>query len=73
MSSPRSYIERSARAKIDKLGGTESVDLLSVRQVPPHDQRDLLLAQLLDSNLQRVGLSLQVDKDRCVHAVFQSR
>lgn len=43
-------------------------DILSVGHVPPHDQRDLLLAQLFDSDLQGVGLSLKIHEDRSVHA-----
>lgn len=35
-------------------------DILAIRQISAHDQRDLLLAELFYSNLQRIGFSLQV-------------
>ena len=42
--------------------------LLSIWQVPAHDERNLLLPQLLDGNLQRIRLALEVDQHRRVHA-----
>jgi hypothetical protein len=42
---------------------------LSIRHVPPHDERNLLLSELLDSNLQRIRLALKINQDGRVHAV----
>lgn len=48
-------------------------DSLSVRHVSPHDQGYLLLSQLLDSNLQRIGFSFQVNKNWRIHARYRSQ
>jgi hypothetical protein len=42
----------------------------TIGQVSAHNQRDLLLAQLLDGNLQRIRLALDVNQDRSVHTVI---
>ena len=46
-------------------------DILAVGHVAPDDERNLLLAQLLDGDLKRVGLALEVDEDGGVHADLQ--
>lgn len=56
-------------SKVQDDSQSDDRNLLSIRHVAAHDQRDLLLAQLFDSDLQRIGLSLQVDEDRSVHAI----
>ena len=43
-------------------------DLQAVRQIPPHNQRDLLLAKLLDGNLQRIRLTFDIHQNGRVHA-----
>ena len=40
---------------------------LSVRKISPHNQRNLLLPQLLDCNLQRIRLSLKVNEYGRIH------
>lgn len=43
-------------------------NILSIRHVPSHNQRNFLLAQLFDGDLQGVRLALEVDQDGRVHA-----
>ena len=43
----------------------------AVGQVPPHDDGDLALLQLLHRDLQRVRLALQLDHDRGAHGDLQ--
>ena len=45
------------------------LDLLAIRHVSSHNQRNLLLSKLLDGNLKRVRLALQVHQHRRIHAV----
>jgi hypothetical protein len=47
-------------------------DKPSIRQVPPDHERDLLLPQLLDGDLQRVRLVLQVHQHRRILAIRPS-
>lgn len=46
-----------------------SDDIQSIRHVAPHNQRNLLLAEFLDGDLQWVGLSFKIDENGSVHAV----
>ena len=46
--------------------------LQAIGQVASYDQRNLLLPQFLDGDLQRVGLSLDVNENGCVHAEMPS-
>lgn len=48
-----------------------AANLLSVRKIPTNNERDLLLPQLLDGDLQRIRLALEVDQHRRVHADLQ--
>jgi len=41
--------------------------LPSVRQIPSHNERDLLLVQFLHSDLKRVGFTLKVNEHWSVH------
>jgi hypothetical protein len=41
--------------------------LQAIGQVASHDQRDLLFPQLLDGNLQRIGLALDVYEHGRIH------
>lgn len=50
----------------------EPGDVLSIGHVSPHNQGNLLLPQLLDGYLKWVGLSLEVDKNRGIHAMLTS-
>lgn len=47
---------------------TRQKGLLSIREITPDNERDLLLPQLLDSDLERIRLALKIDQNRCVHA-----
>lgn len=49
----------------------DSQNILSIRHIPAHDKRNLLLAQLLDGNLQGICLALEIDQDGSVHADLQ--
>jgi hypothetical protein len=40
--------------------------VVSIRQISPHDQWNLLLLQLLCSDLEGIRHALDVDKDRCI-------
>jgi hypothetical protein len=44
------------------------VDSPSIRQVSPHDQRNFLLIELFDCDLQRICLTLEIDQYRRIHA-----
>jgi len=46
--------------------------LPSVWQIPPHNKRHLLLSQLLDGDLQGVGLAFDIDKHGRIHTVSKS-
>lgn len=43
----------------------------AIGQVAPNSERDLLLVQLLDRNLQRIRLALQIHQHRRIHADLQ--
>lgn len=45
------------------------INSLSIRKIPPDDERDLLLSQLLHGYLQRIRLTLEVDQNRGIHTV----
>lgn len=38
-----------------------------IRKISPHNERNFLLVEFLDSNLQRVRFTLKIDKHRSVH------
>lgn len=40
-----------------------------VGQISPHNERDHLVVELLHGNVQGIGLALQIDQNRCVHAM----
>ena len=46
-------------------------NILSVRKIPPHDKRYLLLIQLLQRNLKGVRLALKIDQDWRIHTNLQ--
>lgn len=50
----------------------EKFDLPSIWEVAPNNEGNLLLSELLDSDLQRIRLALNVDKDWRIHAVCES-
>lgn len=43
------------------------VNLLSVWKVSPDDQRNFLLIEFLESNLERIGLAFKINQDRSIH------
>lgn len=49
-------------------GAEEKGDLLSIRHVATDNQRDLLLAQLLNGDLKRIRLALEINQHWRVHA-----
>jgi hypothetical protein len=42
---------------------------LSVRKVSPNDQRDFLLIEFLESNLERIGLAFKINQNRGIHTM----
>jgi len=63
-SSPRSCEVTLATSFPEKLAARDSQ---AIRQIPPHNQRDLLLPKLLDRNLQRIRLTLHIHQYRRIH------
>lgn len=53
-----------------KVGRVEVVKncLPAIRQISAHDQRDFLLAKLLERDLEGIGLAFEIDEDGCIHA-----
>lgn len=51
---------------------TRPIFIVTVWQVPPHDQWNLLLLQLLCGNLERICHAFNIDQDRSVTTVFIS-
>lgn len=45
-------------------------NLLAIREVSSHDQRDLLLSHLLDGDLEGIRLTLEIDQHWRIHAKF---
>lgn len=65
-SNPRNYHPQSAPHSPSPHPHIET-NLLSVRKVPPNHQRDFLLLQLLERNLQRITLSARIHQHRRIH------
>lgn len=70
----------SRRARLVKIGSAplekffaRPVLVESIWQISSNDQRDLLLAELFESNLQRIGLGFHVNKYRCSHTIAMVR
>lgn len=51
--------------------GDSKIHLQAIGQVASHNKWDLLLPQLLDGDLKRVGLTLDVYKHRRIHTVYR--
>lgn len=47
------------------------VFVIAVWQVTAYNQRDLLLVELFDGNLERIGLAFEVDQDGSIHTDLQ--
>lgn len=52
---------------MDKLTRESKNYLLSVRKVSPNDQRNLLLIEFLESNLERIGLAFKINQNGSIH------
>lgn len=63
-----SYLEKRRGSVGDSTIPETQEHLLSVWQVSSHDQRNLLLVQFFDSNLQGIRFSFKINKHRSVHA-----
>lgn len=61
------FVARKLCQRLHQSVGLCLEDLQAVRQIPPHNQRDLLLAKLLDRDLQRIRLTLDIHQHRRVH------
>ena len=62
------HVKQISQLVSDKFGNAPVLEA-AVWEISSDDERYLSLGQLLDCNLKCIGLSVQRNEDRCVHAI----